>query len=60
MIGAFFSKHMKAYDYLPASVIHFPTPDKFAASMRRAGFENIRWRRLTLGIATIHIGQKPF
>jgi demethylmenaquinone methyltransferase/2-methoxy-6-polyprenyl-1,4-benzoquinol methylase len=51
---------MKAYDYLPASVIHFPTPESFAATMRRAGFENIRWRRLSLGIATIHIGQKPF
>jgi len=60
MIGAFFSKHVKAYDYLPASVIHFPPPDQFAATLRRTGFENIRWRRLTLGIATIHIGRKPF
>lgn len=59
LIGAFFSKHLKAYDYLPASVIHFPTPENFAATLRRAGFANIRWRRLSLGIATIHIGQKP-
>lgn len=59
LIGAFFSRHMKAYDYLPASVIHFPPPDQFAAVMRQSGFEDVRWRRLSLGIATIHIGRKP-
>jgi demethylmenaquinone methyltransferase/2-methoxy-6-polyprenyl-1,4-benzoquinol methylase len=58
IIGAFFSKHLKAYDYLPASVINFPTPDKFAATMRKAGFKQIKWQRLTMGIATVHIGQK--
>jgi demethylmenaquinone methyltransferase/2-methoxy-6-polyprenyl-1,4-benzoquinol methylase len=59
IIGSFFSKHLKAYDYLPASVINFPPPDKFAAIMKHAGFGEIKWRRLTLGIATVHIGQKP-
>lgn len=59
MIGAFFSKHMKAYEYLPASVINFPPPDQFAAIMKQAGFAQIKWRRLTLGIATVHIGRKP-
>ncbi len=59
IIGAFFSKHLKAYDYLPASVINFPPPDKFAAIMKQAGFKQIKWRRLTMGIATVHIGQKP-
>jgi demethylmenaquinone methyltransferase/2-methoxy-6-polyprenyl-1,4-benzoquinol methylase len=59
-IGAFFSKHLKAYDYLPASVINFPPPDKFAAIMKQAGFTEIKWRRLTMGIATVHIGRKPF
>jgi len=60
LIGAFFSKHLKAYNYLPASVINFPPPDQFAAIMRQAGFCEIKWRRLTMGIATVHIGQKPF
>lgn len=59
IIGAFFSKHLKAYDYLPASVINFPPPAEFAAIMKQAGFEGIIWRRLTMGIATVHIGQKP-
>ncbi len=59
LIGAFFSKHLKAYDYLPASVINFPPPNEFAAIMKQAGFREIKWRRLTMGIATVHIGQKP-
>ena len=60
IIGSFFSKHLKAYDYLPASVINFPPPDKFSAIMKQAGFGGIKWRRLTMGIATVHIGQKPY
>lgn len=45
IIGSFFSKHLKAYDYLPASVINFPPPDQFAAIMKQAGFTNIKWHR---------------
>lgn len=59
LIGAFFSKHLKAYDYLPKSVINFPPPDEFAAIMKQAGFTDIKWRGLSLGIATVHIGRKP-
>lgn len=58
-IGALFSRQIKAYAYLPASVIHFPPPEKFAAIMGQAGFENIRWRCLTAGIATLYIGENP-
>lgn len=59
LIGAFFSKHLKAYNYLPASVLNFPPPKEFAAIMKQAGFAGIRWRQLTFGIATLYIGQKP-
>jgi demethylmenaquinone methyltransferase/2-methoxy-6-polyprenyl-1,4-benzoquinol methylase len=58
-IGAFFSRHMKAYNYLPTSVLNFPQPKEFAAIMKETGFSGIKWRRLTFGIATIFIGQKP-
>jgi len=57
-IGALFSKNMKAYAYLPSSVIHFPNANQFAGIMRQAGFVNIRWRFLTMGIATLFIGDK--
>jgi len=58
-IGAFFSKHVNAYDYLPASVLNFPVPEKFASIMKQAGFTGIKWRNLTMGIATVYIGHKP-
>lgn len=58
-IGAVFSRHKKAYTYLPASVIHFPRPEGFARLMQQAGFKRIKWRRLTLGAATLHVGYKP-
>jgi demethylmenaquinone methyltransferase/2-methoxy-6-polyprenyl-1,4-benzoquinol methylase len=59
LIGSFFSKHIKAYTYLPESVINFPPPEEFANIMKQAGFKKIKWRRMTMGIATVHIGYKP-
>ncbi len=58
-IGAFFSRNGRAYTYLPASVINFPPPEGFARLMRQAGFKGIKWRRLTGGAATLHVGYKP-
>lgn len=57
-IGALFSKHLKAYTYLPESVIHFPKASEFANIMRQAGFIDVRWRFLSLGVATLFIGIK--
>lgn len=58
-IGSFLSKDLGAYQYLPASVMAFPRPAAFAALMRTAGFTDIRWRQMTLGICTLHLGVKP-
>jgi demethylmenaquinone methyltransferase / 2-methoxy-6-polyprenyl-1,4-benzoquinol methylase len=57
-IGALFSKHLKAYSYLPESVIGFPRACEFAEIMKEAGFRNIQWRHLTLGVATLFLGYK--
>jgi demethylmenaquinone methyltransferase/2-methoxy-6-polyprenyl-1,4-benzoquinol methylase len=59
LIGRFFSKHGFAYRYLPESVANFPTAPEFAALMRRSGFINVRYRKLTLGIAVLFVGDKP-
>jgi len=56
-VGALLSRHDEAYTYLPASVDEFPQPTEFAAMMRAAGFARVRWRRLTGGIATLHLGE---
>jgi demethylmenaquinone methyltransferase / 2-methoxy-6-polyprenyl-1,4-benzoquinol methylase len=57
-VGRFFSKHRFAYSYLPASVAAFPEADAFAALMRRAGFQHVCYRKMTLGIAVLFIGYK--
>ena len=58
LIGWFFSKNLKAYQYLPDSVVNFPEPHAFAELMRSAGFSDVRWRKLTGGIATLYVGYK--
>ncbi|MBW2099574.1 MAG: bifunctional demethylmenaquinone methyltransferase/2-methoxy-6-polyprenyl-1,4-benzoquinol methylase UbiE [Deltaproteobacteria bacterium] len=58
LIGWFFSNNLKAYQYLPSSVIKFPQPDEFSAIMQSAGFSNVVWHRLTLGVATLYVGLK--
>lgn len=57
-IGGLISGHRSAYRYLPESVKHFPIEEALAARMTAAGYANVRWERLTLGVAAIHIGEK--
>ncbi|WP_321416325.1 bifunctional demethylmenaquinone methyltransferase/2-methoxy-6-polyprenyl-1,4-benzoquinol methylase UbiE [uncultured Desulfobacter sp.] len=58
LIGSFFSKHGNAYAYLPESVLKFPDPVSFASQMKRAGFKQIRFKEMTLGIVTLFVGTK--
>jgi demethylmenaquinone methyltransferase/2-methoxy-6-polyprenyl-1,4-benzoquinol methylase len=58
-IGALVSGHRTAYAYLPRSVANFPIEEKLADRMRGAGFVDVNWRTLTLGVAAIHSGTKP-
>jgi demethylmenaquinone methyltransferase/2-methoxy-6-polyprenyl-1,4-benzoquinol methylase len=59
MIGSFFSKDSNAYTYLPASVLKFPTAVAFSTILKQAGFKRIRFKKMTFGIVTLFIGQKP-
>ena len=58
LIGGFFSRNRAAYTYLPDSVLKFPRPPAFAGMMRRAGFEDVAWQPLSIGIATLFKGRK--
>lgn len=58
-VGGLVSGHRTAYRYLPRSVANFPVEEELAARMTRAGFVNVTWRALTLGIAAIHAGERP-
>jgi len=58
LIGRLVSGNSLAYRYLPDSVLHFPSSRDFAEIMLSAGFSNVQWRKLTLGIVTLYIGKK--
>jgi len=58
IVGALVSGHRTAYRYLPESVAKFPPERELAARMRAAGFVDVHWTSLTLGVAAIHVGQK--
>ncbi len=45
-----------AYRYLAESIRRFPRQDALAELMTAAGFERVRFRNLTFGIAAIHSG----
>lgn len=55
LVGRLVSGHGSAYTYLPLSVAQFPTEEALADRLRRAGFGTVSWRRLTFGIAAIHV-----
>src|SRR4029078_2948903 len=48
-----------AYSYLPQSVSEFPAGERLARIMQECGLSAVTHRPLTLGIATLYIGEKP-
>ncbi|MEP6694318.1 MAG: ubiquinone/menaquinone biosynthesis methyltransferase [Chloroflexota bacterium] len=57
LIAATLGGDAAAYRYLPRSVAAFPDADGLAKRMRDAGFARVRYERLNLGIAAIHVGE---
>ncbi len=53
-IGRLVSRHDAAYDYLPASVRAFATPDELVKILGQAGFTAIRAVPLTFGIVFLY------
>jgi demethylmenaquinone methyltransferase/2-methoxy-6-polyprenyl-1,4-benzoquinol methylase len=47
-----------SYKYLVESIRKFPDQDTFASMIRRAGFDQVKYRNLTMGIAALHSGWK--
>jgi demethylmenaquinone methyltransferase/2-methoxy-6-polyprenyl-1,4-benzoquinol methylase len=48
-----------SFRYLAESIRVFPSPDNMAVLIRRAGFTDVRFLRLTNGIAVAYFGTKP-
>lgn len=55
-LGRLVAGDAESYRYLAESIRRFPDQPTFAGLMREAGFEQVRWRNLSGGIAAIHSG----
>ncbi len=58
-IGRFTSKDPKAYTYLYESVQAFPEGEEMISILSSIGFGNITCKRLTLGICTLYLAERP-
>ena len=47
-----------SYQYLVESIRKFPDQETFLRMVKRAGFENAKYRNLTMGVACLHSGWK--
>lgn len=58
-IGQLFAKNSSdAYTYLPESVSQFPEGNALVERMELAGLDDVRCYPLTLGIASLYVGEK--
>ena len=57
-VGRLISKHPSAYTYLPETVAAFPVRKEFSSLMQQAGFMNVTYKELTLGIVILYTGIK--
>lgn len=57
-LGKLFSKDHSAYTYLPQSIKAFPQGEIMQGIIRKAGFSQVHFQRLTLGICTLYFATK--
>jgi demethylmenaquinone methyltransferase/2-methoxy-6-polyprenyl-1,4-benzoquinol methylase len=58
LVGKILANCQPAYTYLPESIRLFPNPEELKSILEQIGFRNVKYRRLTDGIAVIHLGRK--
>ncbi len=57
-MGQMIAGDRDSYQYLVESIRNFPDQDTFLAMIRDAGFEQAKYRNLTMGVACLHSGWK--
>ena len=57
-LGGWISGSKDAYTYLPESVLKFPSPEELAQEMRKVGFEDVTFERMTCGIVALHCSKR--
>ena len=58
VIGQVVAGDRESYQYLVESIRKFPDQDGFAAMIKTAGFGQVAYRNLSMGIAALHSGWK--
>ena len=58
VMGQIVANDRDSYQYLVESIRKFPDQESFAAMIRTAGFAQVKYRNLTMGIAALHSGWK--
>ncbi len=58
LIGKILSKHHSAYRYLPETVSAFPHQKVFVDLLKKAGFNQVRYIKMTFGIVTMYEAKK--
>ena len=57
-MGQMIAGDRESYQYLVESIRKFPDASSFAAMIRAAGFEEVAFRTMTMGVAALHSGWK--
>jgi len=57
-LGKMIANDRDSYQYLVESIRKFPKQEPFAQMIRKGGFEQVKYRNLSLGIAALHSGWK--
>jgi len=57
-MGRFISKDSSAYHYLPNTIQAFPQGEVMKGILEKAGFTDVKFKRLTCGVCTLYIANK--
>ena len=57
-MGKLIANDSESYQYLVESIRNFPDQETFLGMVKAAGFENAKFRNMTLGVAALHSGWK--
>lgn len=58
LMGQIIANDRASYQYLVESIRKFPDQETFATMIRQAGFAQVKYRNLSMGIAALHSGWK--
>lgn len=58
VLGQVVTGDRESYQYLVDSIRQFPDQEAFASMIRVAGFDQVRYRNLTMGVVALHSGWK--